>query len=567
MIKINKIITPEVFKKGIAITGLATSTLAIINSRKETSRQDTLDYIEHSPVTLANKLLIETTNPIKPGESVEDFFERMRKGREVKTSDYEFDIDFESFDFEEKEPILDKTVLEEHIEKFKNDDIKKAILNIYNNECLYDTTVEILYDIEVKSQNIKDENILQELKKIFKEVSKARYDEETYLDVKDQADILIQKAYQIVEAYNTIVGNYVQYKKIDILDLTMPYEDEASTTQEYLETRDIDFMITDEEDEDYDENVTDLRQNLEKKIFKNENFSDLEVDDFIWAQKCEAFEALRCEPELKQYLYKILLKELNIPESAQKTCLKILEDYDVMVIPSQKSHNYDLVMEEIRNELESWRNASNNKAKFPTIISMNSIKKVFLNNAAGFYDKINNLIGLKNGYFSIIRYALRHEIMHLNDPLRYSMGHIGEEQVKLLAKIMPTKNVKGRIVRDLNNCMYREEFLKAGVDPDHINYAYENRAEFLAVAAEGDTSRFSPEFKEILLKLGMPEFVFNLKNTNSNISENCNIYDKIKKEAPEITDYKTLQKLCLNKKMEIELRKNILLKELFNLEN
>ena len=61
--------------------------------------------------------------------------------------------------------------------------------------------------------------------------------------------------------------------------------------------------------------------------------------------------------------------------------------------------------------------------------------------------------------------------------------------------------------------------------------------------------------------------MFNLKNTNSNISENCNIYDKIKKEAPEITDYKTLQKLCLNKKMEIELRKNILLKELFNLEN
>ncbi len=567
MIKINKIITPEVFKKGIAITGLATSTLAIINSRKETSRQDTLDYIEHSPVTLANKLLIETTNPIKPGESVEDFFERMRKGREVKTSDYEFDIDFESFDFEEKEPILDKTVLEEHIEKFKNDDIKKAIMNIYDNECLYDTTVEILYDIEVKSQNIKDENILQELKKIFKEVSKARYDEETYLDVKDQADILIQKAYQIVEAYNTIVGNYVQYKKIDILDLTMPYEDEASSTQEYLETRDIDFMITDEEDEDYDENVTDLRQNLEKKIFKNENFSDLEVDDFIWAQKCEAFEALRCEPELKQYLYKMLIKELNIPESAQETCLKILEDFNVMVIPSQKSHNYDLVMEEIRNELESWRNASNNKAKFPTIISMNSIKKVFLNNAAGFYDKINNLIGLKNGYFSIIRYALRHEIMHLNDPLRYSMGHIGEEQVELLAKIMPTKNVKGRIVRDFNNCMYREEFLKAGVDPDHINYAYENRAEFLAVAAEGDTSRFSPEFKEILLKLGMPEFVFNLKNTNSNISENCNIYDKIKKEAPEITDYKTLQKLCLNKKMEIELRKNILLKELFNLEN
>ena len=374
MIKIEKIITPEVFKKGIAITGLATSALAIINSRKEASRQNILDYMEHSPTTLANKLLTENPTAIKPGESVEDFLKRIHKGMEAKTSKYEVDIDFESFNFEEKEPILDKTVLKKHLEKFKDEDIKKAIMNIYDNECLYDTTVEILYDIEVKSQNIKDENILQELKKIFKEVSKARYDEETYLDVKDQADILIQKAYQIVEAYNTIVGNYVQYKKLDLLELSMPYKDETSRTQEYLETRDIDLMIAGEEDEDYDEDITDLRLNLEKRIFNNENLEDLEVDDFIWAQKTEAFETLRCEPELKQYLYKILLKELNIPESAQKTCLKILEDYDVMVIPSQKSHNYDLVIEEIRNELENWKEASNEKAKFPQIISMNSIK-------------------------------------------------------------------------------------------------------------------------------------------------------------------------------------------------
>ncbi len=45
-----------------------------------------------------------------------------------------------------------------------------------------------------------------------------------------------------------------------------------------------------------------------------------------------------------------------------------------------------------------------------------------------------------------------------------------------------------------------------------VDYAYTNKREFVAVAAEGDMSKYSKEFKSDLMKLGMPEWVFNLQN-------------------------------------------------------
>lgn len=57
---------------------------------------------------------------------------------------------------------------------------------------------------------------------------------------------------------------------------------------------------------------------------------------------------------------------------------------------------------------------------------------------------------------------------------------------------------------------YRDELEKAIESTALIKYAYTNVSEFLAVTASGDTSKFSDEFKDILVKLGMPRFVFDL---------------------------------------------------------
>jgi hypothetical protein len=67
----------------------------------------------------------------------------------------------------------------------------------------------------------------------------------------------------------------------------------------------------------------------------------------------------------------------------------------------------------------------------------------------------------------------------------------------------------------------------------------------LAVAAEGDFSQYSPEFRNVLIKIGMPEYVFDLPiydmRTEINVERVKNIlkkhprakYDKLVKYVEE----------------------------------
>ena len=102
-------------------------------------------------------------------------------------------------------------------------------------------------------------------------------------------------------------------------------------------------------------------------------------------------------------------------------------------------------------------------------------------------------IQIKNGFLHSTEHAIRHEIMHFND--RYSDHKIDEEDADLIDSIMPVHYIDGEPVLDYENCLYKEELLNAGIGVKHIKYAYTNRKEFLAVAAEGDFSKYSPEFK------------------------------------------------------------------------
>ena len=49
----------------------------------------------------------------------------------------------------------------------------------------------------------------------------------------------------------------------------------------------------------------------------------------------------------------------------------------------------------------------------------------------------------------------------------------------------------------------------------YIEYAYTNRAEFIAVAAQGNPKAYSEEFKQVLIDLGMPEWFFNIRKFKS----------------------------------------------------
>ena len=165
----------------------------------------------------------------------------------------------------------------------------------------------------------------------------------------------------------------------------------------------------------------------------------------------------------------------------------------------------------------------------PPVLDFSKIKADYIDRtsaygqsvAGGFSERANNAISL-NGY-SLIEWAMRHEMTHSND-LRFHNKAQTKQQYYIDVAQSEFKNSK-----------YLNEFLKAGISPRHIGYAYNNTAEFIAVASEGDMSRYSPEFKKMLIDFGMPEWELNMKCLNKNRMKDAEIYERITKDHGEVS--------------------------------
>lgn len=170
--------------------------------------------------------------------------------------------------------------------------------------------------------------------------------------------------------------------------------------------------------------------------------------------------------------------------------------------------------------MNNGKKASNGAAKIPPVVDFSSVKTnwydtsaAYGQGAAGAYSEPNYKGSLAFSSMDIptVSRSLRHEMTHTNDlklgqniPAKYNLD-----------EIMPKKaaNINGRtvMVPDIENCKYVDEFRAAGLTEDRIPYAYNNTKEFIARAAEGDMSKYSPEFKEMLIDFGMPEWMFNME--------------------------------------------------------
>lgn len=544
---IQKIIASKNVTKLTAVLGVgALGTTKLIN---DVSEEKTYNYMDKTPTAMYNKsqvLYQRDDSGFREGESVAEFLARMKKGIEIgvltRYSDpEESKLDWE--DIQSTEIIKYKTEaeLEASLNKVKNPKLKNIIKLCFENNILYKNMVDFVAEMEIKSSNINDPVILKFLNDIYDEILKVKFDENSDdcefdfvpIDISNS----LETADKVIDSYNTIKGNYSQIVSMSSFDGIGDNFYEKSSTKEYLET---DLKII-EENTDDDDDIS-LKSRLQEYQRTNGEFYDQETIDFIWKQKSEVFESIIRNCKIKNYLYELYLKELTIPSQAKSMCKEILDKYGVMLLPSMFSMDFEKEFEYIQNELEAWEIASNGKATFPETINLNVINPAFLKNAGGLHSAFNSTIAIKTGYLKNIVYALRHELMHENDSLKGAFRNIGEERVELLNEIMPTKVVNGRKVRDYKNCKYKEEFLKIGVNPQHIDYAYTNRTEFLAVAAEGDLSKCSDEFKEVLIKLGMPEYVFNLKVINPKIKENCHKVERFLEKYPHTNDYGTIIK-------------------------
>ena len=348
-----------------------------------------------------------------------------------------------------------------------------------------DSTIKLVKDEKINQYIDKTLNYLCSDK--FKDADTSSYNEElTYLKY-------------VVDAYNELNGNYVTLKIYNY------YNDDTigicnSAIYDYLQSR--------------------IKNPLHKTMFfqliNDENNHSL-MQDFIDAQKTNALFEICSDEEIGEYIYNnYYLPNIKINKREKELLNLINKKFGTKVIISSHANNLEQILNYILLELDAWKNTGKGREILPYCIDLNTSKKEYLQEppANGAACISNCSIIIDGSYTRNLEQVLRHEIAHLNDKYVDSEYPVPPDIKYLENKIMPKYTVEkdGELyyVTDFNKCLYREEFLKLGLKPQEIKHAYSKREELIAFASEFQTSDFSPEFKEILIKLGLPEFVFNI---------------------------------------------------------
>lgn len=246
----------------------------------------------------------------------------------------------------------------------------------------------------------------------------------------------------------------------------------------------------------------------------------------------------------------------TLPAETRECCQKIYDSFGVKIFVADENDTNSLNY--IYNELLEWQKAGKGKATLPPILDLSVIKQGYIDKvfrSGGYHENPSHNISINAEYLDSIKHAIRHEIAHANDSkIKQKSGIITvynkdgtEEEINIdeiiVHKTEQAKDADGNLlfnpdgtpvmvkakaedgtfVPDFDKCKYVDEFRNAGIPDRHISYAYNNKAEFLAVAAEGDYSKYSKEFKELLVKLGLPDWMFKMKNKN-NVDSQENLY-------------------------------------------
>lgn len=307
------------------------------------------------------------------------------------------------------------------------------------------------------------------------------------VDGLEKIELLLDSFHSINNSHSLINGdvqNYYKYLKIKV----------ASNTASPEEIKEL-------------EEITKL--NPINKILNHDSLNP--------ASQAECFnEAVRLEPlksfigkyskteqEMADYLYeKHFLSK--IPEHLRESYKKVKNEFGTYIFTENSKRI--LVDKRIYPELDSWRKASNGKAKYPSILDFSHSKAHYIDEkpADGFFNPTLKSINLPNDEFYFDNWGtseqtIRHEMAHLNDANFAKDGTINGVNVDEVIK----------------KRTYAKELKQAGISDFYVDYAHTDKRELIAVAATGDYKKYSKEFKNILVKLGMPEWVFNLKSLHN----------------------------------------------------
>ena len=406
----------------------------------------------------------------------------------------------------------DKTTFDQVVKMYKHKSLKNG-KTIYTN-----SSTEIQKTINFLKQNNK-----------FKENLSNIYDKR----ITDEVDNLlaigkIKDAEDLVD----VINNFNQ-KYHTIYDSNNPYFKEkfssASETlkfSKYLKSQGMSL-------EDLaNGNIT---EQLRKQLIKNGLSVETLINDFrndIKYRMMENFINKNPDSDISNYLYenyylkdiatqKIDSSLLEKRNNLINACKKINQRFNVKIIMSSDISNAYKTISYVYKELTNWIKVSEGKAKFPPIIDFSTAKSNWYDTTSAYgksasagysHPAYNGAIAFKDFKLKTVSNAMRHELTHTNDlkrgtkiPKDYNLNEI----MPKFDETLPN----GNIIKsgDAKKGKYYQEFVNGGISDYKISYAYNNTKEFIAVASEGDMSKYSSEFKQVLIDFGMPEWIFNLE--------------------------------------------------------
>ena len=217
--------------------------------------------------------------------------------------------------------------------------------------------------------------------------------------------------------------------------------------------------------------------------------------------------------ELSNYIYnEVYVNRQDFTPEIKQKLIEISDKYNVKIFVDASLDKDALeCLKLLEKEYAAWGKASDGAAKYPPVMDFTQAKRKYNDNksaygmglTAGFSEcYTNGSISMNGMSVDMINQVFRHEMTHTNDLKlvgSFEDGFVVKENDKIIAE----------------KCKYYDDFVKLGIAKDHIPYAYNNPMEFIAVAAESSKlNECSPEFKQVLIDFGMPEWMFKLPNHN-----------------------------------------------------
>ena len=250
-------------------------------------------------------------------------------------------------------------------------------------------------------------------------------------------------------------------------------------------------------------------RNVDRNAFRKDlylNLKYLNLYDYITSAYG------KYDPEFSDYLYenyylKNIKKDIHVSDVALEKCKEINNKYGTKIFLSADSADCEASLNAVQNEFEAWNGAGRFCVKYPRTIDFSLAKQNWYDSdatygvgrAAATTNNLCETISFAKMSKEAVKRSIRHEMTHLNDNnagATYNLSNIKDSS--------PLREM-------FEQQLFKEELVNAGIPESHVSYAYNNTAEFIAVASEGDFSKYSEEFKKLLIALGMPVWEINLK--------------------------------------------------------